>query len=255
VYWGGSDGVIHCNNTNSNTEEWHYVTGGKIFTAPTIANGCVYAGSSDGYAYCIEAHTGRLVWRFRGAPADRRISLYGHLSSTWPVLTGVMVQGTTAFFVAGFTPETGVHVYALDALTGSIVWQNNTAGISEGQRTGSSPGRYVSGLMTGGGMTIVGNRLWVRSYLNSNAVFDLATGARSPVPSALDGGMDIYLTVRGREIGALDATHAVFGGRPLFADNNERGAIAVAVGRGLGQLAGVRLPSGCGLATVLLEQE
>ena len=166
VFWGGTDGYIRCYDGGQGREVWKYATGGRIYATPTVWNGCVYVGSGDGYAYCLEAHTGRLVWRFRAAPYERRINLYGHLASPWPVLTGVMVHDNKAFLAAGLEGH-GTHVYALNALNGSIVWQNNGTGSCY------HPDSRI-GLVPGGYMTVAGDKLYVKSYNGRPGAFDVA---------------------------------------------------------------------------------
>ena len=46
-------------------------------------------------------------WRFRAAPVDRRIMLFGNLGSTWPVNTGVLIQDGVAYFAAGIIDQDG----------------------------------------------------------------------------------------------------------------------------------------------------
>src|SRR5207244_5017764 len=60
-----------------------------------------YVGSGDGWIYCLEAATGKTQWRFRAAPVERTMPVYGSLSSTWPVGSGVLVEGGVAFAAAG----------------------------------------------------------------------------------------------------------------------------------------------------------
>ena len=47
--------------------------------APTVTNGRVYVGSDDGYAYCLDAKDGRLVWKLRLGPDDERIIARGEM--------------------------------------------------------------------------------------------------------------------------------------------------------------------------------
>ena len=103
-------------------------TGGAITYPPTIADGRVHVGSGDGRAWCFELATGRTLWCFRAAPLERRIPVYGRLLSTWPVASGVMVADGVAYCAAGIICHDGTHVYALDATTGKIRWQNNQSG-------------------------------------------------------------------------------------------------------------------------------
>ena len=69
---------------------------------------------------------------FRAAPLERKIPVYGSLSSTWPVGGGVLVEDGVAYAAAGMANYDGTHVYALDAATGKIRWQNNTSGGTAG---------------------------------------------------------------------------------------------------------------------------
>jgi outer membrane protein assembly factor BamB len=106
---------------------------------PTIWDSRALVGSGDGWVYTYEALTGRLLWRFRAAPAERKIPVYGSLLSTWPAASGVLVENGTAYVAAGIANYDGTYVYALDAATGKIKWQNNTSGHLDRQaRTGVS---------------------------------------------------------------------------------------------------------------------
>jgi outer membrane protein assembly factor BamB len=161
TYIAGSDGVLKCFENATGKNLWNYVTGGWIFATPTIANGCVYVGSGDGYAYCIEAQSGKLVWRFRAAPAERRFNYFGHLISTWPILTGILVHSNgLAYFESGIRDEYGVQAYAVDARTGSLAkgWQNTQVGVHWVNR----PGLGRIGHIPGGYMAVLGSNLYVK---------------------------------------------------------------------------------------------
>jgi len=176
TFIGGTDGFLRCINNRTGAQQWSLATGGRIYASPTVADGCVYVGSSDGWAYCVEAHTGRLVWRFRAAPVDRRMNLFGYLCSTWPVLGGVTVQDGKAYFIGGMQAEFGAHVYCVDARSGALVWQNNSAGPSfvAAGRLGYSPQSYTA---------VMNGKLLGASGAGPVAGFNLATGAMDPVPS------------------------------------------------------------------------
>ncbi|MGD8236943.1 MAG: PQQ-binding-like beta-propeller repeat protein [Armatimonadota bacterium] len=128
VFLGGCDGIVHALDTATGKQRWRAYTGGAIRYPPSIADGRAFVGSGDGWAYAFEAATGRLLWRFRAAPVERRMPVYDSLLSTWPVGSGVLVDAGVAYFAAGITDYDGTHVYALDAATGEIKWQNNTCG-------------------------------------------------------------------------------------------------------------------------------
>jgi outer membrane protein assembly factor BamB len=114
--------------------------------------------------------------------------------------------------------EYGSHVYAVNARTGALVWQNNTSDtyIKAGMRQGFVPAGY---------MTIIGNTLWIRSYRGRDGVFDLATGRLRALPPVLVGRTgwgSAGPTRRGREIGVLGTTQVFTGGRYVFCDQRER---------------------------------
>ena len=62
------------------------------------------------------------------SPLERTIPVYGTLSSTWPVASGVLVDGDTVYAAAGIASYDGTHVYALDAASGRLKWHNGTSG-------------------------------------------------------------------------------------------------------------------------------
>jgi outer membrane protein assembly factor BamB len=128
VFVSGSDGVVRVLDAADGTPRWTAYTGGQVKYPPAIADGRVYVGSGDGWVYCFDAATGKRQWRFRAAPIERAIPLYGLISSTWPVGSGVLVDNGVVYAAAGISNFDGTHVYALDAVTGKIRWQNNTSG-------------------------------------------------------------------------------------------------------------------------------
>jgi outer membrane protein assembly factor BamB len=128
VFLGGSDGGVRALDAATGAPRWTALTGGAIRYPPAIYGGKAFVGSSDGRLHAFEAATGRLLWRFRGAPEERWISLHGRLISTWPVASAPVADGGTVYLAAGLTSADGTHVYALDAATGKIRWQNNDSG-------------------------------------------------------------------------------------------------------------------------------
>jgi len=139
VLLAGSDGVVQASDGKTGNEKWKAYTGGEIRIPPTIADGRALVGSGDGWVYAFEAASGRLLWRFRAAPADRKIPVYGKLLSTWPAASGVLVEDGTAYVAAGLVNYDGTYVYALDPATGKVRWCNDTSGHLDAEaRTGVS---------------------------------------------------------------------------------------------------------------------
>jgi outer membrane protein assembly factor BamB len=122
-----NDGSITAYDTATGGERWRFYTEGPVRCAPACWQGKIYAGSDDGYLYCLDARTGAVVWKFRGAPADRpdRRQLGNeHLVSFWPVRGGPVIADGVVYFGAGLWPVFGVLVHAVDAETGKPKWTN-----------------------------------------------------------------------------------------------------------------------------------
>jgi len=128
VFVGGSNGAVYCVEGANGAARWKGYTAAEIFFPPAIWAGRAYVGSCDGHIYAYEAATGRMLWRFRAAPRVRRIPAYGRLTSTWPVAGGVLVEDGVLYAAAGITDYDGIHVYALDAMTGKLKWHTDCAG-------------------------------------------------------------------------------------------------------------------------------
>jgi len=165
----GSDGVIRALDAESGKESWLAFTGGDVRLPPTISQGRALASSADGWVYSLDAKTGRTLWRFRAAPIERRIPVYGVLESTWPAASGVLVEKSVAYVAAGLANYDGTHVYALDAETGRIRWQNNTSGHLDAESR--------TGVGVQGHMLIHDGRLFLAGgNAVSPAQYDLASG-------------------------------------------------------------------------------
>ena len=190
VFVAGSDGTVRAMDASTGKETWKAYTGGDVKYPPSIADGRAYVGSGDGWVYSFEAASGRLLWRFRAAPAERKVPLYGTLSSTWPVGSGVLVADGVAYAAAGNANFDGTHVYALDAATGKIKWQNNSSGHMEGEKSGA--GVQGNLLLHDGALWMAGGSLvGVARYDVKDGTFSRAGGARGKDLYVLDGKVQV----------------------------------------------------------------
>jgi len=112
--------TLHALSADDGKEIWRVTAGGRIDSTPTWHKGMVIFGSADGWVYAVGAADGALVWRFRAAPQDRLVSVYGQLESIWPVHGAVLVQNGRLYATAGRTSYTdgGIIIYRLDPATG-----------------------------------------------------------------------------------------------------------------------------------------
>ena len=202
IFISGDDGRVRAIDAATGTLKWAFVTSGPLRQPPTIWKGRAYVGSGDGYIYALEAATGQLLWRFRAAPVERRIMMYGSLCSTWPVNTGVLVEDGVAYAAAGLIDYDGTYVYALDAVTGKLKWQNAASGHLDGT--------LRKGVSAQGILTTANGRLWMPGgNVVSPACYDLETGQYLG-RTKLNGSPQ---SNRGEEIGVLNANHVIYGGK------------------------------------------
>jgi outer membrane protein assembly factor BamB len=115
-------------DSRSGAEKWRFYANGPVRFAPVIWEGRVYAGSDDGYLYCLNLSDGSLLWRFQAAPRDRYLLGNARMVSTWAVRGGPVIRDGTLYFAAGVFPFMGTFVYALDATSGEVQWTNSGTG-------------------------------------------------------------------------------------------------------------------------------
>jgi len=197
VYFGSSaDNKVYALDAATGAVRWTAFTGGPVRCAPTVCNGKVYVGSDDGYAYCLRADDGALVWQVRAGFADKKLIGNGKMISLWPVRTGVVVDNGTAYFGAGVFPHAATFVYAVNAEDGSLIWRNDTCG-----EQGAS--------MEFGGMTLEGYIL-----ASDNTVY-VPSGRAMPAAFGRENGQFLYYCSPGGKVGgtwALVADDGVVAG-------------------------------------------
>ncbi|NIR64408.1 MAG: PQQ-binding-like beta-propeller repeat protein [candidate division Zixibacteria bacterium] len=115
--------ILYALDILNGSQRWHYPTGGRIDSAPTILGNMVLFGCADGYVYSLRARDGALAWRFRAAPMDRLIVIDERLESTWPCHGSVLTHNGLIYFTAGRSSylDGGVFIYALKPETGEII--------------------------------------------------------------------------------------------------------------------------------------
>ena len=144
VYFGSTaDDQVHCLDLTSGKTLWTFFTGAPVRLAPTVYEGSIYFGSDDGFAYCLDAATGELIWKLRAGPADEWFLGRGQMVSRWPVRTGVLVDDGVAYFGAGIFPHEDVYLHAVDAKTGEVVWTRDDISENDAARDDLSPQGYL----------------------------------------------------------------------------------------------------------------
>lgn len=162
-------------STVTGEELWRFYADGPIRFAPVATASKVYAVSDDGFLYCLDAATGRLVWKFRGGPADRRILGNDRLISTWPARGGPVLMDGTIYFAAGIWPFMGTFLHAVDAETGRARWTNSGSGSTYTVQQHGSPA--FAGVSPQGYLAASGDSLLVSGGRTVPAVYARTDGA------------------------------------------------------------------------------
>jgi hypothetical protein len=135
--------TVHALDANSGKEKWTYTTGGRIDSAPTYHKGMLICGSADGCVYCLRASDGVLAWKFKAAPADMLVSVYGQLESAWPVHGSVLVHDDELVLTAGRSTylDDGLRFYRLNPVTGQVLAEKTITHIDPetDKQTGKEP--------------------------------------------------------------------------------------------------------------------
>ena len=202
-------------DTESGEQRWRFFAEGPVRLAPVSGNGKVYFGSDDGYLYCVDAAGGRLLWRFRGGPSDRKVLGNERLISTWPVRTAPLLHDGKIYFTAGIWCFMGIFAHAVDAETGKAVWTNS------GFATDYQPqphGDAVSfaGFVPRGYPAATGKLLTVPGGRTPPGQYDPATGKLVEFDWAQKGGRCWNITGDGTSIKAGSRTVSASDGQVVM---------------------------------------
>ena len=115
VVVGGSDGHVYALDARTGARLWRTPTGGRVRSSPAIANGVVYVGSFDGRLYAINLASGNLRWRFDTHGTTLESKSFGYDRRSIQASPAV-VDGVV--YVGGRDGRS----YAIDASTGSLKW-------------------------------------------------------------------------------------------------------------------------------------
>ncbi len=115
--------AVHALDAASGKRLWSYTAGGRVDSPPTIHRGRVLFGSADGWVYCLRAADGELIWRFRAAPMDERMTAWEQVESVWPVHGSVLVRQDELWCVAGRSMflDGGLRLLRLEPGTGELL--------------------------------------------------------------------------------------------------------------------------------------
>src|SRR5437764_10445331 len=153
---------IKTSNASSLVPKWAYQTmaGGKFETTPLVVDGVLYATGADDRAFALDARSGRPIWQYqRALPPDIR-PCCGRVNRGFAILGDRVFLGTR-----------DAHVIALDAKTGSVVWDVAAADHSTGYSFTLAP-LVIKNLVLVG---ISGGEYGIRGFIDA---YDANTGER-----------------------------------------------------------------------------
>lgn len=129
VFFGSSaNNKMYALNVADGKQQWSFYTDSPIRFAPVFWKGRLFVSSDDGYLYCLQAKTGKVLWRKRGGPADDMVLGNGRMMSRWPTRGAPTIIDDILYFCAGIWPSEGIYLYALDPETGKVLWLNDSSG-------------------------------------------------------------------------------------------------------------------------------
>ena len=177
AYFGSSvEDAVVCVDARTGAVRWSYTVDGPVRIAPTCSDGKLYFGADDGWAYCLNAADGTLLWKHSPVPDARLIPNNGKLISMWPVRTGVLLDAAKAYFGAALLPWRQAYFCAVDAQTGA----------PEGD------GLYaveMNGVTMEGALLASPTKLYVPQGRSAPMVLDRADGSRL---GGLEGGGGVF---------------------------------------------------------------
>ena len=146
---------------------------GDFTGTPTVADGCLFAGSNGGWVFALNADTGALVWKAQ-APSG------GLINGT------VVVDSGTVYAAVSRTSRTtgctsnciGPYVVALDEATGTVKWTSAAIDSQPGADVYGSPVVFNGLVFEGvsGGSAELGDKTDRYDFQGSFVLLDAATG-------------------------------------------------------------------------------
>ncbi len=173
-------------DTRTGKENWHFNAEAPIRLAPVAHKGKVYVTADDGRLTCLDATTGKQLWRHDGAPSQRLILGNRRLISSWPSRGGPVLQNGVIYYTASIWPLMGIFIHAVDAETGKTIWTNSGEGSTWTVHPHGAPS--FAGVAPQGHLAISGDALIVPGGRSTPAVYDLKTGKLRFFTYAKSGG-------------------------------------------------------------------
>jgi outer membrane protein assembly factor BamB len=125
---------------NSGKQKWIFPVGSRVEFSPSLYKGLCLFGARDGWVYCLDANTGRLVYKLLAAPAEAYIGGREGIQSLWPA-HGVAVIDGVAYTATGVVTNMhgGITLCAFRPETGQLLWKQRVTKTLKSPRRGAGP--------------------------------------------------------------------------------------------------------------------
>jgi len=123
VYVSSYDNYVYALDGATGSKLWSFKTGGTVYSSPVVADGVVYIGSQDEKFYALNSSTGTQIWN--------RAFVNGAFTSSAAVVDGVVYVGGGDGYVYAFNAsdgstfwsfKTNCNMYSCPAVSGGIVY-------------------------------------------------------------------------------------------------------------------------------------
>ena len=154
---------IHTGNVEHLAVQWVFQTGatGKFEATPLVIDGIMYLSGQGNRAFALDAHTGRLIWRYQRTLPDNLLLCCGEVN-----------RGLAALGDKVFLATLDAHVVALDAKTGSVIWDVAAEDYRKGCSFTAAPLVVKDKVVVG----VSGGEYGIRGFIDA---YDAETGKRA----------------------------------------------------------------------------
>ncbi|MBI1791349.1 MAG: PQQ-dependent dehydrogenase, methanol/ethanol family [Acidobacteria bacterium] len=154
---------INAGNVSRLTPRWMFQTGvaGKFETTPLIFDGMIFITGPSNHAYALDLLTGRQIWHY-----------YKPVPPALNVCCGQVNRGFAALGDRLYKVNLEATLVALDAKTGSLIWETQIDDIKKGYSTTVAPLVAKNLVLVG----VAGAEFGVRGFVDA---YDATTGRRA----------------------------------------------------------------------------
>ena len=92
-------------DTDTGVELWSTFADAPVRLPPVGTPEGVFFCSDDGFLYCVDPASGKIRWKFDGAPNRQQAIGNRRLTSAWPARGGPVIRDGTVYFAAVFGPS------------------------------------------------------------------------------------------------------------------------------------------------------